>query len=1114
MSSRSKRAPVADVNTEEEPDVSTFIRDEDDVNGYQTSEDDMNGCLSQTQVAALSLALNQSSDEGDLDLQQQRADLKAKKEAQLSTSEPGVSSQVRRDAPIYRHRRASLQDHRQPSLQHRRDAARNRGRRARRASNSNPPPLRSYGAPLTSDNSDVLQAENDWQIRENQKLAQGGGGSAPLQSKRGGRSHGPSPQMTLSQNSTDSFDILQVVRDRQHMGDAAGPPKRRGRKPNKQPLEGEDPAGEPTYDASFFTSPSSMNDFDVVQVVEQDKIAKLSSVDDFDAVQAVEEDKIAKLRSKLSGHWQGGENNLANLQHKAQHKSPARIKSNVAGYWSDGGDTSSQGNSHPQYDITDVEEGEVPLPAPVLQRNHRRRQTAQPGAVAVTPNFPTNDGLQAEVELDNNGVEEEDGFNDEIPGIPNPREDFLVQATLVESQLGLTASQRLSLEEDARRQMMDEMVVDIAGEAVPMDPEANRRTLRRRVALVVLIALVLIGIVIGSVLGTRESPDEVVIVITPEPTISGMPSISPSGAPTSSVQPSHRPTDQPSSMPSSSPSKAPDNRYCEDAEQLFVGKPILTDTYPETKLPTDYPTPDFPLFTDYPTPDFPFTTDDLTAGTRDGNIFSRQGAPTDPASPGSGVTANGTLDGSNNKNTSNATDATTDDYWSSYGSNPNEMPAEYDYSATGETYGDYYDSSNYDGQQDVVVETVVTCHTGYAYSTDFARWYRMRGIGPVTVTTCTGYTSIDADIQVYTSTNGCPRGECASGLDYGSIRGGFSGTGSCTTVSWMSRPDTEYLILVAKDTYEGSGGGYGFGWGGDDGFYGGYYPPVSLSVELFNNDFCDYAYKPLADPWPKQSYIGFLTDATPDANVTPAFLTSNATTCGTASAPEEAGVWYTINGIDGLITADTCTGTLIDTQITVYQGDCTNLECVAGNDNACGRFQSAVSWNAESGVKYYILVHGGAGVSSGSFELTIQSQATVQNQAVRNNKCGNAEPLALDYNQTSLMVHVPLSSATVDPEVGDCMQYFDRNYDYGRGMWYSFVGAPGYSYDFFVYEGEGAKVAVSGESCEGIRFECFTHDQFDESLITEEGKTYLVYVFYTLNSQSLDAQLEISINKL
>jgi hypothetical protein len=73
-------------------------------------------------------------------------------------------------------------------------------------------------------------------------------------------------------------------------------------------------------------------------------------------------------------------------------------------------------------------------------------------------------------------------------------------------------------------------------------------------------------------------------------------------------------------------------------------------------------------------------------------------------------------------------------------------------------------------------------------------------------------------------------------------------------------------------------------------------------------------------------------------------------------------------GIGETVTVD-LQGTIYDTKLTVYEGDCANLVCVWGNDDFYG-LQSRVDWYSEVGVDYYILVHG-YNTNVGDFTLNV-----------------------------------------------------------------------------------------------------------------------------------------------
>jgi hypothetical protein len=87
-------------------------------------------------------------------------------------------------------------------------------------------------------------------------------------------------------------------------------------------------------------------------------------------------------------------------------------------------------------------------------------------------------------------------------------------------------------------------------------------------------------------------------------------------------------------------------------------------------------------------------------------------------------------------------------------------------------------------------------------------------------------------------------------------------------------------------------------------------------------------------------------------------------TCGTK--PGGPGIWFKFTG-DGKYANLSLCNAEYNTKINVYSGDCNNLVCVAGNDDACGS-QSVVNFQAILGVEYYIYVSGFNG-ETGAYRL-------------------------------------------------------------------------------------------------------------------------------------------------
>ncbi|HQV40176.1 MAG TPA: GEVED domain-containing protein, partial [Flavobacteriales bacterium] len=82
------------------------------------------------------------------------------------------------------------------------------------------------------------------------------------------------------------------------------------------------------------------------------------------------------------------------------------------------------------------------------------------------------------------------------------------------------------------------------------------------------------------------------------------------------------------------------------------------------------------------------------------------------------------------------------------------------------------------------------------------------------------------------------------------------------------------------------------------------------------------------------------------------------------------GVWYTVQGINGMMTADVC-GAGWDTRIGIFTGSCGALTCLQGDDDGCG-LQSTTTWLGLIGTTYYIYVTGYS-TNTGTFNLTLSS---------------------------------------------------------------------------------------------------------------------------------------------
>lgn len=91
------------------------------------------------------------------------------------------------------------------------------------------------------------------------------------------------------------------------------------------------------------------------------------------------------------------------------------------------------------------------------------------------------------------------------------------------------------------------------------------------------------------------------------------------------------------------------------------------------------------------------------------------------------------------------------------------------------------------------------------------------------------------------------------------------------------------------------------------------------------------------------------------------------------TGPGSAGVWYSVLGTGGPMSATTC-GSVgsFDTKINVYTGPCGAFTCIGGNDDAC-EMLSRVNFISVQDQLYYIYVTG-FGTATGNFTLTMEAE--------------------------------------------------------------------------------------------------------------------------------------------
>ena len=272
-------------------------------------------------------------------------------------------------------------------------------------------------------------------------------------------------------------------------------------------------------------------------------------------------------------------------------------------------------------------------------------------------------------------------------------------------------------------------------------------------------------------------------------------------------------------------------------------------------------------------------------------------------------------------------------------------------------------------------------------------WYRIRGNGRrLIATTCFDDTDFGSVVSVFTGV--CGRLQCAPELSE-QFCGGRGST------YWDSVAGLDYLVLVHGNGSDGENEVGRFKLRIDD-----------FVVE--ENDDCEKAENIEAVGL---TYLGSNFAATID----------DVVSCDSVGSLAP-GVWYSItpNRTFNAVASTCSSQTSYDTKVSVYEGSCDLLACVATDDNSCG-FQSSVVWRATQGVTYFIYVHGRFASSTGDFALLVDEYSP----EVANDFCEDA----IEFVPGDSLVTSSTLTATFD-SVDQC----DGVENTAAGVWYRVEG--------------------------------------------------------------------------
>jgi hypothetical protein len=176
---------------------------------------------------------------------------------------------------------------------------------------------------------------------------------------------------------------------------------------------------------------------------------------------------------------------------------------------------------------------------------------------------------------------------------------------------------------------------------------------------------------------------------------------------------------------------------------------------------------------------------------------------------------------------------------------------------------------------------------------------------------------------------------------------------------------------------------------------------------------------------------------------------SDLPTCGGVLDNGSTGLWYKVVGDNQVWTVSTCQpqdssgsdyGTL-DSQISIFQGLCDQLVCIAGEDQymapylPCGK-QAQTSWYADAGTEYYVRVHGYRS-SEGDFRLSLlRSASQLENDNSRCDQAHNAGRLVTELGSARLFQTFDSTQSLAGQTIGDGLTSCSVSNTVGR--WYTF----------------------------------------------------------------------------
>ena len=364
---------------------------------------------------------------------------------------------------------------------------------------------------------------------------------------------------------------------------------------------------------------------------------------------------------------------------------------------------------------------------------------------------------------------------------------------------------------------------------------------------------------------------------------------------------------------------------------------------------------------------------------------------------------------------------------------------------------------------DVVMgDTTPNTDTGGNTSRD--EYYTFTGTGSpqfVTLSTCNN-ANYDTLLRVFE--------DCTLANEIATNDDGPGCAGFTSELSFLSDGTSTYIIMV-------------------EGFNAAAFGEYTLTVtcnDVAANDQCDDAIALTCGTVTAGSTTFATNDSAIAANCVDTFDPTPFNPTVDVTAP---GVWYTytdpLAGLVSDIRLTMCDDATFDTKISVYEGGCGALTCVAANDDDddCTGFTSTVEFQTDGVSTYYILVHG-FGTQTGDFNLSLEcTPVPPPNDMIANSI--DVDEIGLPYTDPGVVMPAATEEAGTPAGCDNAGVI---------GVWYNFVP---------VFNGEARAEVITPSGFTSVTF----YDAPSESAI--ETELTLIDYFDNQCVPSIDASVPV-----